>query len=550
MDTNTHPLRRTHLYLFYRYIIFILTVVAWFTALRSEAKEIQDVLAELEEYADGQMKEQNVPGMAYAIVKDDQVIYAKGFGVKKYKGTDPVDVNTVFEIASNSKLFGATLAGVLVEGEEMNWTDKVIDHLSDFKMHESWVTKEFQIEDLMCHRSGMPGYSLDPMCIFGYPVEAFMKAIRYVEPVTSFRTSYAYQNVLYTWLGKLIETKTGSPWPTVAQDRIFTPLGMTQTAAGQTDTGRWSNIAVGHLKLKDGTPWPVPPEWPYNEWNRSSVGPAGDIRSNVLDMTKWIRLHLGNGTFEGKTLLKPDTMQYIHSPRTLILSTSFGTLLYGMGITYWARSPYSCLLHTGASLGMHSLVAFIPGVNIGIVVLTNKMDHNVPTDIFTRFYELYFNLPFSGVPAQLSLPGTKPEETTRTPESSTILKPYSISRYVGVYKNRAYGRAVIKKEGSSLVLLLGPEMIEGLLTPQSGDKFKWAISDWPEMEMDVTFVTTSSGQVRSLVIDKFNDVNGGKFVKMHTLSQRSTAIDTSKDQAVDNGEEQCNTDGSCDPQGE
>ncbi len=550
MATNTHPLRRTNLYLFYRYIIFVLTVVACITALRSEAKEIQDVLAELEGYADGQMKEQNVPGMAYAIVKDDHVIYAKGFGVKEYGGTDRVDVNTVFEIASNSKLFGATLAGMLVEEGEMDWTDKVIDHLSDFKMHESWVTREFQIEDLMCHRSGMPGYSLDPMCFFSYPVEDFMKAIRYVEPVTSFRTSYAYQNVLYVWLGKLIETKTRSPWPTVAKDRIFTPLGMTQTEAGQTGTGRWSNIAVGHLKLKDGTPWPVPPEWPYNEWNRSSIGPAGDIRSNVLDMAKWIRLHLGNGTFEGRTLLKADTIQYIHSPRTLILSTSSATLLYGMGITYWARSPYPCLLHTGASLGMHSLVAFIPGVNIGIVVLTNKMDHNVPSNILTRFYELYFDLPSSEALFELILPGIKPEKTVTAPEPSAIVKASSISRYVGVYKNRAYEKAVVKKEGSSLVLFLGPELIKGPLTWKSGNTFVWAISDWPEMEMDVTFVTTSSGRVRSLVIDKFNDVNGGKFVKMHTLSQGSTAIDTSRDQVVDNGEVQCDTNGSCDAESE
>jgi len=513
MAVNTHSLRRTNLYLLYRCIICFLAVIACITVPRSEAKEIQDVLAELEKYADDQRKAENVPGMAYAIVKDDQVIYGKGFGVKKYGSSDPVDENTVFEIASNSKLFGAVVAGMLVDEGAMNWTDKATDHLSGFKMHESWVTKEFQIEDLMCHRSGMPGNSLDPMCFFGYPVEDVLKAVRYVEPVTSFRTSYAYQNVLYIWLGKLIETKTESPWPTVVKDRIFTRLGMTQTAAGQPDTGMWSNIAVGHLKLKDGTPWPVPPEWPYNEWNRSSVGPAGDIRSNVLDMAKWIRLHLGNGTFEGKTLLKADTMQYIHSPRTLILSTSSATFLYGMGITYWARSPYPCLFHTGASLGMHSLVAFIPGVNIGMVVLTNKMDHNVPTNIFTKFYELYFDTPSSGVSPQLPLPGMRPEKTMTSPAPSSIEKAPSISRYVGVYKNPAYEKVVVKREGSSLVLFLGPEMIEGSLTPQSGDTSVWAISDWPEMEMNVTFVTNSSGHVTSLVIDRLNDVNGGKFVK-------------------------------------
>jgi hypothetical protein len=163
---------------------------------------------------------------------------------------------------------------------------------------------------------------------------------------------------------------------------------------------------------------------------------------------------------------------------------------------------------------MHSLVGFIPGVNIGMVVLTNKVDHNVPTNMFMRFYELSFDLTSSGVASQHSLPGMKPEKTIRAPAASSVEKAPSINKYVGVYKNPAYEKVVVKKEGSSLALFLGPEMIEGPLIPQSGDKFKWAISDWPEMEMDVTFVTNSSGQVRSLVIDLLKDVNGGKFVKI------------------------------------
>jgi CubicO group peptidase (beta-lactamase class C family) len=513
MAMKTHSLRRTNLYSLYRYVIFFLAVVACIIAPRSEAKEIRDVLTELEAYADGQMKEQKVPGMAIAIVKDDQIIYAKGFGVKKYGFADPVDENTVFEIGSNSKAFGTAVAGMLVDEGEMNWTDKVTNHLSDFKMHESWVTKEFEIEDLMCHRSGMPGYSLDGMWTLGYPVEDVMKALRYVEPVTSFRTSFAYQNILYIWLGKLIETKTGSPWSTVVRDRIFTPLGMTQTAAGQTDTSIWSNIAVGHLKLEDGTPWPQPSDWRYSQW-LMRVGPAGDIRSNVFDMVKWIRLHLGNGTFEGNTLLKADTMQYIHSPRTLFESTGSASSLYAMGIVYEGRSPYPYLWHTGSTHVMKSLVGFIPGVNIGMVVLTNSVGHTVHKDMFTKFYELYFDLPPSGVSSPLTLLDRKPEKTMRAPAGSSIEQATSISRYVGVYKNRAYGKAVVKKEGSSLVLFLGPEMIEGLLTRYSGDTFVWAISDWPGTEMDVTFVANSSGQVRSLVIHELNDVNGGNFVKI------------------------------------
>jgi hypothetical protein len=247
----------------------------------------------------------------------------------------------------------------------------------------------------------------------------------------------------------------------------------------------------------------------------SSVGPAGDIRSNVLDMTKWIRLHLGNGTFEGNTLLKADTMRYIHSPRTLIANTSSTSLLYAMGLVYQARSPYPYLWHTGGTFGMLSFVGFIPGVNIGMVVLTNSDGHSVHTNMFKKFYELYFDASSAALSPQHSLPGMKSEKTLTAPPPSSVEKAPSISGFVGIYKNPAYERAIVRKEGSSLVLFLGPEMVEGPLTSQSGYTFKWAVSDWPGMEMNVTFVTNPSGKIRSLVIDQLKDVNGGVFVKIH-----------------------------------
>ena len=207
-------------------------------------------------------------------------------------------------------------------------------------------------------------------------------------------------------------------------------------------------------------------------------------------------------------------MRYIHSPRTLISSTSSASLLYGMGVFYQVRSPYPYLWHGGDSLTMYSFVGFIPGVNIGMVLLTNSNGHTLTGDLFNKFYELYFDLTPSGGSSPLPLLDRKPEKTMTAPVQSSIEKATSISRYVGVYKNLAYEKAVVRMEGSSLVFFLGPEMIEGPLTPQSGYRFAWAVSDWPGMEMGVTFVTNSSGQVTSLVIDQLKDVKGEVYVKI------------------------------------
>ena len=163
---------------------------------------------------------------------------------------------------------------------------------------------------------------------------------------------------------------------------------------------------------------------------------------------------------------------------------------------------------------MKSFVGFIPGLNIGMVVLTNGIGHTVHKDMFAKFYELYFDLPPSGVSSPLPLLDRKPEKTMTAPVDSSTESASSISRYVGVYKNPAYGKAVVKKEGSSLVLFLGPEMIEGSLTPKNGHRFLWTISDWPESEADVTFVTSPSGEVRSLVFDQLKEVRKGVFVKI------------------------------------
>jgi CubicO group peptidase (beta-lactamase class C family) len=148
------------------------------------------MLDALEAYAKTAQQQWDVPGFAIAVVKDDRVVYAKGFGVKRVGGTEPVDPDTVFPIGSTSKAFTAALVAMQVDEGKFGWTDRVVDHLPDFEMHDPWVTREFQVGDLMAQHSGMPAYAGDGMAIIGFPPDYIVSKLKLLEPATSFRTEF------------------------------------------------------------------------------------------------------------------------------------------------------------------------------------------------------------------------------------------------------------------------------------------------------------------------------------------------------------------------
>ena len=170
---------------------------------------LQKILGEFTEYAEQARRQWEVPGMAIAVVQDGKVVFAKGFGVKHAGGNDPVDEQTLFQIGSTSKAFTAALVAMLVDEKKVGWQDKVINHLPGFKMYDPWVTREFQVEDLMAQRSGLPGSAGDTQAVLGFPREHLLRSLARFKPVTSFRSSYAYQNGLFLAAGALVEQKTG-----------------------------------------------------------------------------------------------------------------------------------------------------------------------------------------------------------------------------------------------------------------------------------------------------------------------------------------------------
>ena len=208
-------------------------VIAASPTLAADAPDQPELLSRLEAYVQTAQQQWSVPGLAIAVVKDDQVVYAKGFGVKRVGATDPVDPDTVFQIGSTSKAFTAALVAMQVDDGKFKWTDRVIDHLPSFEMHDPWVTREFQVADLMAQHSGMPAYAGDGMAILGFPADYVVSKIKLIDPVTSFRSEFAYVNNLFLVAGDLARATGGRPWAENLDQRVFRPLGMQSSSSSQ-----------------------------------------------------------------------------------------------------------------------------------------------------------------------------------------------------------------------------------------------------------------------------------------------------------------------------
>src|SRR6476661_1850237 len=275
-------------------IFFVLLIFPAFVG----AQSLDDKLKEIDAYANTVMETWHGPGMAIAIVKDDKVVMAKGYGVRELGKPDKVDENTLFAIASNTKAFTTASLAILVDEGKINWNDKVSKYLPDFQMYDPWVTNELTIRDIVSHRSGLDTFSGDLLWYdTTYPTDEILRRVRYLKPVSSFRTRYGYQNLMFIAAGRIIEKVSGMKWADFVHTKILSPLGMSRTTTSVRDMKE--NFAMPHNE-SGGKLRALPPGYLDD-----AIG-AVRLNSSVSDLSKWIRLQLGRGTFEGKKIFSSD----------------------------------------------------------------------------------------------------------------------------------------------------------------------------------------------------------------------------------------------------
>jgi CubicO group peptidase (beta-lactamase class C family) len=460
-------------------------------AARTSAAQQKNPLAGLDQYVERAMKEWHVPGLAIAIVKDDSVVYAKGFGVREVGKPDRVDPHTIFAIGSNTKAFTSAAVAIMVDRKKMRWDDKVTSYLPSFQLHDPYVTREITIRDVLSHRSGL-GRRGD-MLWYGsaYDRDEVLRRIRFLEPNTSFRSQFGYQNIMFLAAGEAMARAAGQSWDDVIVSEIFQPLGMSESSTSTDDLRGKPDVATPHL-IDGANVAPIP-------WRKiDNVAPAGSINSSVVDMTHWIRMQLDTGAYAGRKIISAKSLQETHSPQTIIGSPS-DTLfpsnhfsLYGMG---WVLQDYlgrELVWHNGGIDGMLSEVRLVPEEKLGFVILSNAEGHDINPAISYRILDAYLGAPardWSAIFLAQQKQGEamqagmeKKVEAARAKDSKPSLP---LDRYVGTYADSMYGVATVKLENGKLVLRYAPTF-EGDLEHWNYDTFR---ASWRDKRLGKSFVT-------------------------------------------------------------
>lgn len=426
-------------------------------------------LSGLDAYIDKAIKDWEVPGLALAIVRNDSIVHARGYGVRQLGQPGNVTERTVFAIGSSSKAFTAGLIGLLVDEGKLKWDDPVAMHLPGFQMHDPYASKELTIRDALSHRSGLArgdrlwyASELDR--------EEILKRVRYLEPTWSFRSTFGYQNLMYLAAGQVAARVGGKSWDDLIHERLFVPLGMSSSNTSTNKLRGMPDVAMPHTRINDKV---ASIQWR----NIDNVAPAGSINSNATDMAKWVRLQLGNGTFAGKPIFKPATAREFHQSNTIIRSdprtdsllpeTHFRS--YGLG---WFLEDYrgrKIVQHGGNIDGMTALVWLVPEEKVGVVILTNMNGTSLPTALAHRITDLFLGdakrdwsaeyLAFTK--AAQARAAAAPNSIERARVSGT--RPsLALDKYTGKYEHELYGNVEVVQENGRLVLKAGPAYVGDL----------------------------------------------------------------------------------------
>jgi CubicO group peptidase (beta-lactamase class C family) len=406
----------------------------------------------------------DIPGVAVAVVQDGRVVLAKGYGVKRQGAPAPVDADTLFAIASNTKAFTAAALGVLVEDGKLAWDDPVTRRLPAFQMYDPYVSREMTIRDLLTHRSGL---GLGEGDLLYFPPSTFSRAeivekVRHLRPATSFRSAYAYDNILYIVAGEVVAAVSGRPWEAFVRERLLAPLGMKDTVPNPSALPADANAAIPHA-VADGVLRTVAPD------DADNIAAAGGILSSARDMARWASALLQAGTSATTAgALTPRLVQELWTAHTLMPITepppSLAALKprflsYALGFNLRDYRGRKLVTHTGGLSGMVSRVALVPEERLAVVVLTNQESSGGRDAIAYRLLDAFLGAPATDwIPAfkeaaRLSDEHARAVEAGHTAGRTAGSRPsLPLPGYAARYRDAWYGDATIEVQADHLVL--------------------------------------------------------------------------------------------------
>jgi CubicO group peptidase (beta-lactamase class C family) len=455
------------------------------------------------EYVESAVESWDATGLAVAVVKDGELLFAEGFGVLRLGEPGRVDEHTRFAIGSTTKAMTAAAIGILVDEGKLGWDDPVVEHLPWFRVDDPYLSRQITVRDLLTHRAGMGNadflwYERDAA------TEEIVRKMAMVEPAYPPRSSFIYQNVMYATAGLVVEAVSGASWADFLRTRIFGPLGMSGSVPHVAETVGRPNVAHPHHRV-DGQTVPI------RNASVDAVDAAGSVWSSVSDMSRWLRMLLAEGVVpHGTRILSEATVDELFRPQTVIPSSQFyptqritrpSWMTYGLG---WFQHDYrghKVDFHTGSIDGMVAIAGLVRDLDLGVYVLANRdhvevrhalmyraFDHflgGVDRDWSTDLKELYDRLAASAEERRAEA------QARRVTGTSPSL---ALDDYVGRYVHPVYGSLTVSPDDGDLRADLGPGQ-SGVLEHWHYDTFRLAFDARWRGTTTVTFLLDVDGGV-------------------------------------------------------
>ena len=482
------------------------------TPARAQTRSVDAAVREFDAYATKAARDWGVPGLAIAVVRNDSVLLARGYGVRQLGAPGAVDEHTLFGIMSTTKAMTAAAVAMLVDEGKLGWDDPVSKWLPELQLADPYATRELRVRDLLTHSAGLG--NADRLWVRGdLGTAEILQRLRWLQPAYSFRSSFVYQNVMYGAAGEVIARAAGTTYPEFLRTRLFAPLGMTRSYATHAAmrAARDPNTSRAHYRIRDTVRV-------IEEDTVDALAAAGSVWSTAADMARWARFLLDSGRVNGKRLISTDAFAQLFAPQVIVPDSQFypTTRLtkphwttYGLG---WFQQDYAgrfLAFHTGSLDGRTAIIGLVPDARMAVIVLGNVDHAEVRHALMLRAVDVFAR----GAPARdwstelLALYGDirRRADSSRAAADARRVQgthpTLPLSAYAGTYVHRVYGPIVVSEQGGALRLREGVgAQNEAPLTHWHYDTFRATYGDGRDAPRLVQFVVGVNGAVSRLLL--------------------------------------------------
>lgn len=497
-----------------RKLFFLLTLLSMqYSYAQKKATRSADPLAGIDTLLERILKDRKAAGFAVAVVKKDKIIYAKGFGYRDQEKKLPVTPNTLFAIGSCTKAFTSSLMGLYNKENKLDYDKPARDYLPTLQFFNNDLNNNITVRDLMCHRTGLPRHDYSWYLFNTESRDSLLQRIKYQEPTAPLRQTWQYNNFMFLVQGMIAEKLSGKSWEKNIKEKIFTPLGMTQSNFSVNDMAKAADASLGYTVHKDSIIFPV------DYYNINAMGPAGSINSNVNEMSNWLITWINGGKFNGKEIL-PSSYTREAMTSQMVMSSGLPDpeipdahlANYGFG---WMISSYRGhyrVEHGGNIDGFSASTCFYPNDSLGIVVLVNQNASSVPGLVRNTIADRLLNekpIDWNGRTNQAQAKAKKAEKDAAATKSSSRKTGTSLSHqldeYTGLFNHPGYGSFEIIKRNDSLFLVTPNDLTwlkhfhYDVFELYPVDK-KTGIDTTEKTELKLSFLTNTGGEINKVLL--------------------------------------------------